>query len=78
MPLPGIKKALAAAAMILARASEADRHMTLKRIKSKAVDVTDQRLIDQVIPPDPFIARPTTDAFLVRVRVLKLLVFWRL
>ncbi len=49
----GLKKALAASAMILARASEADRTMTLKRIKSKAIDVTDQKLVDFVIPVDP-------------------------
>ena len=45
---------MAAAAMVLARANEADRTLTLKRIRSKSVEVSlEHRLIDQITPQDP-------------------------
>ena len=51
---PGLKKALSAAALVLARANDADRTLTLKRIRSKSVEVTlEHRLLDQIVPADP-------------------------
>ncbi len=54
----GLKKAMSAAAMVLARANESDRSLTLKRIRSKSVEVTmEHRLLDQITPQDPPIAK---------------------
>ncbi len=51
---PGLKKALSAAALVLARANDADLTLTLKRIRSKSVEVTlEHRLLDQIVPADP-------------------------
>jgi hypothetical protein len=46
----GLKKALAAASLVLGRAADVDQSVTLKRIRSKAVDVVHHRLVDQVTP----------------------------
>lgn len=57
-----MKKALAVGAMVLANANETDRALTLKAIRAKSVEVTDQRLLDQVIPKDPPMPRLPTVA----------------
>ncbi len=62
--LAGLKKALAVSAMVLANANETDRANTLKSIKVKSLEVTSQRLVDQVVPKDPPVPRnvPKTPA----------------
>ena len=65
----GLKKALAAATMVLGRASEADRTLTLKRIKAKSVELSDQKLVDYVIPPDGPAMKSAIDSLVVRAFV---------
>ena len=65
MWITGLKKALAVAAMVLANANETDRTTTLKNIKTKSVEVSNQRLLDQVIPKDPPAPKSVADSMKV-------------
>jgi hypothetical protein len=52
--------------MVLGRANDADRAATLKRIKLKSVEVSGQRLLDQVVPSDPPVPRSAVESLQVR------------
>ena len=51
--------------MVLANANETDRTTTLKNIKTKSVEVSNQRLLDQVIPKDPPAPKSVADSMKV-------------